>query len=65
MTFSEIEYKGSVPELMYPSLLLIKNSLFLLGGYNIINNDIEYNLKVYRMGLDDLEWAEFSISGRI
>ncbi|OMJ68569.1 hypothetical protein SteCoe_33937 [Stentor coeruleus] len=65
MIFSEIKYKGSVPELMYPNLLLIDNSLFLLGGYNIIDNHIEYNLKVYRMSLDDFEWAEFPIFGQL
>ena len=64
-SITQILYTGNVPGLMYPNLLKDGNLIYLIGGYNVINEELKINSKIYKLSLDSFSWTEFILNGKI
>ena len=60
---TRVEYSGSVPSLISPVILNNSTHIFLLGGYQVFNEQILSNQDLFVLCLSSLTWHQFPISG--
>ena len=52
----QIAYSGSMPSLSGPTVLSYNNSIYVIGGYSITDNTIQYNPHIYCLNITTLSW---------
>ena len=50
----QIAYSGSMPSLSGPTVLSYNNSIYVIGGYSITDNTIQYNPHIYCLNITTL-----------